>query len=53
MSKSRRFFVNLKEEIWKDAFSNCISQVHAQWRMLRVERTFMVPEYESTFRKDI
>jgi len=36
-SKPRKFFVNLKEkeEIWKDIFNNCISQVHAQWRVLR------------------
>jgi len=39
-----------KEGVWKDVFSNCVSQVHAQ--RLRVERTLMTLEYESTFRKD-
>jgi len=29
-----------------------ISQAYAQWRVLRVERTFMAPEYGSTSRKD-
>jgi len=38
--------------VWKDAFSNCISQVYARWRTLRVERTFMAPECGSTSRKD-
>jgi len=37
--------------MWKDAF-NCTSQIHAQWRALRVKRTFIAPEYESTSRKD-
>jgi len=49
------FFINWKEwegGVWKDVFSNCISQVHAQWRVLRVERIFMAPEYESTSRKN-
>jgi len=36
--------------VWKDALSNCISQAHAQ--RLRVERTFVAPEYGSTSRKD-
>jgi len=30
----------------------CVSQVHAQRRVLRIERTFMGPEYGSTSRKD-
>jgi len=38
--------------VWKDAFNNRISQVYAQWRTLRVERTFMAPECGSTSRKD-
>jgi len=41
---------NEKEGVWKDVFSNFVSQVHAQRRALRVERTFM--EYGSTSRKD-
>jgi len=36
---------NEKEGIWKDVFRNCISQVHAQKRVLQVKRTFMAPEY--------
>jgi len=54
-SKPRRFLSilrNEKEGVWKDAFRNRISQVHAQWRTLRVERTSIAPEYGSTSRKD-
>jgi len=32
--------------------SDYISQVHAQRRALRIERTFTAPEYGSTSRKD-
>jgi len=32
-----------KKRYGRTVFSNCISQVHAQGRVLRVERTFMIP----------
>jgi len=53
MSRPRRFFINWKK--WEGGdmegrIQYCISQVHAQRRVLQVERTFMAPEYES--RKD-
>jgi len=37
----------------KDVFSNCVSQVHAHRRALRVERTFIAPKYGLTFEKTL
>jgi len=33
-------------------FRNSVSQIHAQRRVLRVEHTFMVPEYGPTFQRN-
>jgi len=41
-----------REEVWEDANSNRCSQVYAQRRVLRVERTFMALEQGSTSRRD-
>jgi len=38
--------------VWKDVSVTVISQAYTQWRVPRVERTFMAPEYGSTSGKD-
>jgi len=44
---------NCNSLVWKDAIQKlCLAGIRTQRRVLRVERIFMAPEFESTSRKD-